>query len=199
MREHPTSTRRHPTCTASQQHTARSTPACGGVDPEVFFGPTDSPEGGPIHSWERQALSVCAACPLSAACLAAALTFPARDQHGVVGRMTAGQRRAALRAAHHRAPLPSAAGPADPREQLPRDVDELVVTQLMAGGPLVGTVRPEEVAEAAIRLHRAGHQPGWIATRLGVGDRQVYRWLARHHSGTPLTPPRGARRTRVPA
>lgn len=185
MRKHPTRRRRHP--------------ACWGVDPELFFGPADSYEGEPVHDWERRALSVCAACPVMAACLAAALTFPARDQHGVAGGMTAGQRRAELQAPQHRAPRPPVAGPADLPEQLPGHVDELVVTQLVTGGPVVGTSRPEEVAHAAIRLHLAGRPAGWIARRLSVGDRQVYRWLARHRAGTPLNPPRGARRTRVPA
>lgn len=73
-------------------------PACWGVDPEVFFGPADSPAGAPVHDWERRALTVCAACPVVTACLADALKVPAAEQYGVVGGMTAGQRRAVLRA-----------------------------------------------------------------------------------------------------
>lgn len=69
-------------------------PACWGVDPEMFYGPADSPAGRPQHVWERRALAVCAGCPVIAACLAEALEFPAADQYGVVGGMTAGQRRA---------------------------------------------------------------------------------------------------------
>ncbi|MGH3979876.1 MAG: WhiB family transcriptional regulator [Pseudonocardiaceae bacterium] len=171
MHEHPTSPR--------PQH-----PACWGVDPELFFGPADSPEGEPARDWERRALSVCAGCPVVAACLTEALTFPARDQHGVTGGTTAAQRRALLRAPH--------------RRELPEDVDELVIGQLVTGGPVVGAPRPEELAHAAVRLHQAGHRPGSIAKRLRVGDRQVHRWLARHRAGTPLVPPRGGHRTTTP-
>lgn len=67
-------------------------PACWGVDPEMFFGPADSPAGRPLHVWERRALAVCAGCPVVAACLAEALELPVADQYGVVGGMTAGQR-----------------------------------------------------------------------------------------------------------
>ncbi|MGH4010968.1 MAG: WhiB family transcriptional regulator [Pseudonocardiaceae bacterium] len=77
--------------------TAGQQPACWGVDPEMFFGPADGSAGRPLHIWERRALAVCAGCPVAAACLAAALDFPATDQYGVVGGMTAGQRRALLR------------------------------------------------------------------------------------------------------
>ena len=80
-----------------QQVTAQR-PACWGVDPEVFFGPADGPAGRPLHLWERRALAVCAGCPVVTACRAAALEFPAVEQYGVVGGMTAGQRRAVLRA-----------------------------------------------------------------------------------------------------
>lgn len=72
-------------------------PACWGVDPETFYGPADSLAGRPLHVWERRALAVCAGCPVTAACLAEALEFPAANQYGVVGGMTAGQRRALLR------------------------------------------------------------------------------------------------------
>lgn len=82
--------------TPHQEVTGRQ-PACWGVDPEVFFGPADSPAGGPLHVWERHALAVCAGCPVVRACLAEALEFPAAEQYGVVGGMTAGQRRAVMR------------------------------------------------------------------------------------------------------
>jgi hypothetical protein len=75
--------------------TARPEPACWTVDPEVFYGPVDSTDDGPpSHAWERRALAVCAGCPVLRACRAAALKFPASEQYGVVGGMTAGQRRA---------------------------------------------------------------------------------------------------------
>lgn len=83
---------------ASHQQVTGQKPACWGVDPEVFFGPADSPAGRPLHLWERRALAVCAGCPVATACLAEALEFPAAEQYGVVGGMTAGQRRAVLRA-----------------------------------------------------------------------------------------------------
>jgi Transcription factor WhiB len=83
---------------APAQQITRQRPACWRVDPETFYGPADSDAGKSPYTWERRALAVCAACPVAAACLADALEFPADDQYGVVGGMTAGQRRAALRA-----------------------------------------------------------------------------------------------------
>jgi hypothetical protein len=80
------------------QPATRAQPACGGVSPEVFFGPADSLVGRPRYGWERRALAVCAGCPVVAACLAEALKYPAAEQHGVVGGRTAGQRQAFLRA-----------------------------------------------------------------------------------------------------
>ncbi|MBV9010439.1 MAG: WhiB family transcriptional regulator [Pseudonocardiales bacterium] len=78
-----------------QLQTARAEPACWAVDPEVFYGPADSTDDGPpSHPWERRALAVCARCPVLQICRAAALEFPASEQYGVVGGMTAGQRRA---------------------------------------------------------------------------------------------------------
>ncbi|HEV7451399.1 MAG TPA: WhiB family transcriptional regulator [Pseudonocardiaceae bacterium] len=98
---------------APHQRIAGQEPACWAVDPEVFFGPADSPAGAPVHAWERRALAVCAGCPVVTACLTEALKFPADDQHGVVGGMTAGQRRAVLRASRRgrgRAPRPRKGG-----------------------------------------------------------------------------------------
>lgn len=73
--------------------------ACTAVDPETFYGPADSQPDGPLYAWERRALAVCASCPVRAQCLAEAMTWAVRDQHGVIGGMTAGQRQAALREA----------------------------------------------------------------------------------------------------
>lgn len=81
-----------------RQRGARLEPACWGVDPEMFFGPADSPSSRSLYPWEQRALAVCAGCPLRTACLAEALKFPAAEQHGVVGGMTAEQRRMTLRA-----------------------------------------------------------------------------------------------------
>lgn len=128
-------------------------PACWGVDPELFFGPGDSAEDQPVFSWERQALRVCAGCPIQAQCLAEALEFPPDEQHGVIGGMTAAQRRALLRASRQRTARSS-------MTDTPRDRQRLVA--------------------AAVRLHNAGHSPRWIATRLGIGERRVQRWLAAH-------------------
>jgi hypothetical protein len=76
-------------------------PACWGVGLEVFFGPADSPASRPLHVWERRAVEVCNGCPIVAACLAEALEYPVAEQYGVVGGMTAGQRKAVLEVQHH--------------------------------------------------------------------------------------------------
>jgi transposase-like protein len=67
------------------------------------------------------------------------------------------------------------------------------VTRLMAGERVSGASR-EELAQAAVGLYLAGHGCRWIGTRLGVGDRQVYRWLERHRAGKPMVPRAGCRR-----
>jgi hypothetical protein len=76
--------------------------ACADEDPEVFFGPVDSSEHGKLLSWERKALAICANCLVRQKCLADALRHPGHQQHGVVGGMTAGQRRALLRDGHQK-------------------------------------------------------------------------------------------------
>lgn len=81
----------------AQQQGVRLEPACWGVDPEAFFGPADSSTSRSPYLWEQRAVAVCVSCPLKTACLTEALTFPADQQYGVVGGMTAEQRRAALR------------------------------------------------------------------------------------------------------
>jgi WhiB family redox-sensing transcriptional regulator len=89
-------------CLAPDLQVTRLAPACWEVDPEVFYGPADSSEGEPVHSWERRALAVCASCPVLATCRAEALEFAADEQYGVIGGLTAGQRRAVLRGSHPR-------------------------------------------------------------------------------------------------
>lgn len=84
-----------------RERSAWHKPACWGVEPEVFFGPADSPPGKPLYTWERRALAVCESCPVAAACLAKALVYPAAEQYGVVGGMTAGQRQEAVHASGH--------------------------------------------------------------------------------------------------
>src|SRR5437588_9111856 len=76
-------------------------PACSGMAPEVFFGPADSPASRPLHVWERRAVEVCKKCSIVAACLAGALEYPVAEQYGVVGGMTAGQRRAVMKVQRH--------------------------------------------------------------------------------------------------
>jgi hypothetical protein len=101
-----------------RERNARRKPACWGVEPEVFFGPTDSPPGKPLYTWERRALAVCASCPVAAACLAKALVYPAAEQYGVVGGMTAGQRQEAMHVSGH-------GRTGTPRRQPRRDVVHL--------------------------------------------------------------------------
>jgi len=132
------------------RHVAEGQPACWGVDPELFFGPADSPAHGPVLAWEHKVLAVCATCPVAAACLTAALAFPADEQHGVIGGTTAGQRRALLRSARQRPVRSSMTETVHDRQRLVR---------------------------AAVRLHQSGHNARWIAARLQVGERRVQRWL----------------------
>lgn len=89
-------------CFVPDQQVTRPAPACWEVEPEVFYGPADSSEGGPVHTWEKRALAVCASCPVLATCRAEALEFAADEQFGVIGGMTAGQRRAVLRGSRPR-------------------------------------------------------------------------------------------------
>jgi transposase-like protein len=68
----------------------------------------------------------------------------------------------------------------------------VVVTRLMAGERV--PVSRQELAQAAVGLYLVGHGCRWIGTRLGVGDRQVYRWLERHRAGRPMVGQVGRRR-----
>lgn len=70
---------------------------CQEVDPDVFHGVADSAAGAPRLPWERKALTVCARCSVRSRCLDEALRYPVADQHGVVGGMTASERRDLLR------------------------------------------------------------------------------------------------------
>lgn len=76
--------------------------SCRDVDSEQFFGPADSNPGERLFFWEQLALSVCSVCPVRAQCAAEALAFPADEQFGVVGGMTASQRRELLSQAGRR-------------------------------------------------------------------------------------------------
>ena len=105
-----------------RERNARRRPACWGVEPEAFFGPADSRPGNPLYTWEQRALAVCASCPVAAACLAEALVYPAAEQYGVVGGMTAGQRQEAMHVSSHG--RIGAHRPQSPREDLVRLGDE---------------------------------------------------------------------------
>jgi hypothetical protein len=79
--------------------------ACDDEDPEVFFGPIDSPINGKLYAWEKKALAICVKCLIQRRCLAEALRHPVSQQYGVVGGMTAGQRRALLLDARQKSSL----------------------------------------------------------------------------------------------
>jgi Transcription factor WhiB len=173
--------------------------ACRGLDTELFYPPKDSPPGGPMNKWELRALEVCERCPAREACLEAALQFPGAEQHGVAGGMTAGQRRQVLRL-QRRQPTRSYLAALSGDSSLPREVDALAVARLVAGEPVPGAT-PDEVAHAAIELHRTGHTSTSIAGQLGVQDRQVWRWIERDRAGAPLVQQsaRGGRAARAGA
>jgi WhiB family redox-sensing transcriptional regulator len=156
----------------------RDRAACRLADPELFF-----PVGndGPALVGIAAAKAVCARCPVVAECLSFALVAV---PEGIAGGLTVEERRG-LRAQRRRVSGPTVAGAERSSGRLPAGVDELVVTRLVAGEGVAGATR-QELAHAAVGLALAGHGCGWIGTRLGVGDRQVYRWVARHRAGRPL-------------
>ena len=156
---------------------------CRDVDPELFFPVGDS---GPALEQVAAAKAVCARCPVVAECLSFALVVL---PEGIAGGLSAQERRA-FRRQRHRASRSTAAGVT---VRLPAGVDRQVVAQLIAGERVSGASRGE-LAHAAVGLHEAGHKVGWIAARLGVGARQVYRWLERHRAGRPLVPSAGRAR-----
>jgi WhiB family redox-sensing transcriptional regulator len=68
--------------------------ACGDEDPELFFA--DDDEGLASRAMVREALAVCARCPVMAGCRGHALQTP--ERFGIWGGLTAGERRAMLAA-----------------------------------------------------------------------------------------------------
>jgi len=72
--------------------------ACKGVDPDLFFPPTDSTSPLYPNNAELVALEICAGCPLAqrTTCLAQQLTAGPGAQWGVSGGMTAAQRKQLL-------------------------------------------------------------------------------------------------------
>jgi WhiB family redox-sensing transcriptional regulator len=156
------------------------------VDPELFFPVGDD---GPAVVQAEQAKAICARCPVVAECLSFALMAA---PEGVAGGLTVEERRG-LRSQRHRVPGSTVAGAAKSPRRLPGGADGHVVASLMAGERVSGASR-QELAQAAVGLHLAGHGSRWIGTRLGVGDRQVHRWLQRHRAGKPMVPRAGRRR-----
>jgi WhiB family transcriptional regulator, redox-sensing transcriptional regulator len=70
-------------------------PACVGTDRDLWFSRDGEAEG----AWNlraREALAICAGCPIRQACLDEALSFPISQQFGVFGGMTERQRRTIL-------------------------------------------------------------------------------------------------------
>jgi len=159
---------------------------CAQTDPELFF-----PEkGGSV----REAKAVCAGCPVRAQCLEHALAHD--ERFGVWGGLSERERRRLKTAATYRS---TASRPAARRAVVPAgggpglgEVDEVVVARLMAGRPVTGASRVE-VAQAAIGLQWGGQSARRVAALLGVQERQVQRWVARHRAGKPLCPVAGPR------
>lgn len=166
----------------------RSAAVCRVEDPELFFPVGES---GPAVAQVAAAKAVCARCPVLARCREFALVA---IPEGVAGGLTAQERRGLARDRRRRAAASTRAGVVG---RLPAGVDRRVVESLMAGNRVSGALAVE-LALAAVQLHLAGHKTGWIAARLGVSNRRVYRWLERHRAGKPLIQPRG-RQGRVPA
>lgn len=149
---------------------------CQETNPEAFYGPADSGPGARIFAWEWKALEYCWACPVVSECLAEALTWPAKDQHGVIGGMTAGQRRAVLLRPQRRGTQAVATLP---------DVDPLTVEHLVAGVTVPGASLLD-VAHAAVRLYDSGMDATQVANQLGCKTDQVLHWTYRRRDGKPL-------------
>jgi len=159
---------------------------CAQTDPELFF-----PEkGGSV----REAKAVCTGCPVRAQCLAHALAHD--ERFGVWGGTSERERRrlkaTAARGGTTSRPAARRTGVPAPGSA-PGQVDDVVVARLMAGHPVTGASRVE-VAQAAIGLQRGGHSARRVAAQLGVQERQVQRWVARHRARQPLCPVAGPRR-----
>lgn len=72
--------------------------ACRGQT-AVFFPAKESQPHEDPNTDERKALAICERCPVQAQCRRSALANPKLHEDGVIGGMTAGQRRALLRKA----------------------------------------------------------------------------------------------------
>ncbi len=163
----------------------RDEAACRVEDPELFFPVGDD---GPALVQVAEAKAVCARCAVVAECLSYALVA---ISDGVAGGLTA-EERAQLR---RRPWVPATVGSSAKRRP---SADELVVAALVAGQCVSGP-SARELAHAAVALHLVGRGGRWIATRLGIDERRVYRWLERHRAGLQLTAPQGERGAGVSA
>ena len=130
----------------------RARAACREVDPELFF-PTAT-AGVALAVEERRALSVCAGCPVLAACRTWAV---AEQPHGVAGGLTEDERRRA-------------------RRTTPRRAGRTVLPAVVLG-PSPRTDRAPVIAAGQTAL-TAGADRGDIAHTLGVTRRTVDRWAA---------------------
>ncbi|WP_374203698.1 WhiB family transcriptional regulator [Pseudonocardia sp. ICBG601] len=126
----------------------RALAACREADPELFF-PTAA-AGAALVAEERRALSVCAGCPVLAACRTWAL---AEQSHGIAGGLTEAQR-TALR---HRG-----------RARRGRPVGVRVPVSVRGA-------RHRDAGRAALA---AGAEPGLVAVQCGVTRRTAERWEA---------------------
>lgn len=140
----------------------RARAACRDVDPELFF-PTAA-AGLALAAEEGRALTVCAGCPVLAACRTWAI---AEQPHGVAGGLTEDERRRARRAA--------------PRS---RRVERRPAVMPV---PSPRTDRAPVIAAGCAALS-AGTDRGDVAHTLGVTRRTVDRWAA------ALTTPAGGGR-----
>lgn len=131
----------------------RARAACREVDPELFF-PTAT-AGAALAAEERRALSVCAGCPVLAACRTWAVT---EQPHGVAGGLTEDERRRTRRA--------------EPRRSRCVERRRAVVPV-----PSPRTDRAPVIAAGCAAL-TAGANRGDVARTLGVTRRTVDRWAA---------------------
>lgn len=130
----------------------RARAACRDVDPDLFFPVAE--HGPALEAAERRALSVCAVCPVLAACRSWAVV---EQPHGIAGGLTEDERRRARRA------TPRRAGRAERPVVVP--------------GPSLRTDRAPVIAAGHAAL-TAGVDRGDVARTLGVSRRTVDRWAA---------------------
>ncbi len=72
--------------------TWRDEASCVDTDPEVFFPNAGNPRGRVTDQSKTLALSLCAGCRVTVACLEYALSMPLTQDFGIWGGTTAGQR-----------------------------------------------------------------------------------------------------------